>query len=140
MNDLAAALEDIRQKKLSVRAASAAHGVPKSIGKACEKYKLANPGIPLTKYTFARVFKDAWADCVKMSTFVNAFRQSGICPLNRHAINEAKLLPSLPFSSKPVSQSHPTGNPPQAEALDAIESEMRYSSQTWNADFVYHHK
>ena len=58
-----------------------------SWGKACEKYKLANPGIPLTKYTFARVFKDAWVDCVKMSTFVNAFRQSGICPLNRHAIN-----------------------------------------------------
>ena len=35
-----------------------------SWGKAREKYKLANPGIPLTKYTFTRVFKDAWVDCV----------------------------------------------------------------------------
>ena len=47
-------------------------------GKACEKYKVANPGIPLTKYTFAWVFKDAWMDGVKVTTLVNAFRHSGI--------------------------------------------------------------
>ena len=95
-----------------------------SWGKACEKYKLANPGIPLTKYTFASVFKDAWIDCVKISTFVNAFKQSGICPLNRHAINPTKLLPSLPFSDK-ASSALPKVNPPQAEALSSIEKVMK---------------
>ena len=75
-----------------------------------------NPGIPLTKYTFARDFKDVWVDCVKMSTFVSAFRQSGICPLNRHAIHETKLAPSLPFSSNAKS----SYQKPNSSALDAI--------------------
>jgi len=32
------------------------------------KYKIANPH----QVHFARVFKDAWVDCVKMPTFVSA--------------------------------------------------------------------
>ena len=70
------------------------------------------------------MFKDAWIDCVKISTFVNAFKQSGICPLNRHAINPTKLLPSLPFSDK-ASSALPKVNPPQAEALSSIEKVMK---------------
>ena len=88
------------------------------------RHKLTNPGIPLTKYTFARVFKDAWVNCVKLSTSVNAFKKSEICLLNTHTINETKLLPSLPFSDKAVC-SHPTVNPPQAEALSTIEKMMK---------------
>lgn len=31
--------------------------------------------------------------------FVNAFRESGICPLNPCVIDESKLAPSMPYSS-----------------------------------------
>ena len=72
----------------------------RSWGKACDTYRLENPGVPLSKYTFASVFKHAWIDSVKMSTFVNAFRESGICPLNPQAISHIKLSPSLAYSSE----------------------------------------
>ena len=38
-----------------------------------------------------------------MSTFVNAFRESGICPLNPQAISNIKLSPSLAYSSESCS-------------------------------------
>ena len=69
-------------------------------GKAFENYKFSNPGIPLTKYTFAAVFKSAWIDCVKKSTITNSFKESGICPFNPGVINHERLAPSLPMSSE----------------------------------------
>lgn len=52
-------------------------------GKACEDFRLKNPGTPVTKHVFAEVFNEAWVSCVKMSTIVNGFRKSGICPLDQ---------------------------------------------------------
>ena len=78
-----------------------------SWGKAFENYKFSNPGIPLTKYTFAAVFKSAWIDCVKKSTITNSFKESGICPFNPGVIHHERLAPSLPMSSEAsVLQSH----------------------------------
>ena len=42
------------------------------------------------KYYFARVFKKAWDDTIKLSTLMNSFKGAGICPLNRNAISEDK--------------------------------------------------
>lgn len=70
-----------------------------SWGKAFESYKFENPGMPLTKYTFAPVFKKAWLDCVKASTIVNSFKESGLCPLNPNAISSERLAPSQPLSA-----------------------------------------
>lgn len=36
---------------------------------------------------------------MRISLFVNAFRESGICPLNPCVIDESKLAPSMPHSS-----------------------------------------
>ena len=36
---------------------------------------------------------------MRISLFVNAFRESGICPLNPCVIDESKLAPSMPYSS-----------------------------------------
>jgi len=54
------------------------------------------------KEVFSEVFRNAWVSSVKMSLFVNAFRESGICPLNSGAIVESKLAPSAPYSSVPA--------------------------------------
>ena len=106
-----------------------------SWGKACEKYKMKHPSIPLTKYGFAKVFRDAWLDFVKMSTFVNAFKQAGICPLNRNIIDESKVMPSNHFFSQQSSgQCEPSSisvtssaesQSSQVEALKAMESVMK---------------
>ena len=59
-------------------------------------------GSYVTKEVFSEVFRNAWVSSVKMSLFVNAFRESGICPLNPGAIVESKLAPSAPYSSVPL--------------------------------------
>ena len=51
-------------------------------GRACEDFRLKNPGTPVTKRVFAEVFNEAWVSSVKVSTIVNGFRKSGICPLD----------------------------------------------------------
>ena len=68
---------------------------------------LIHPGSTVTKREFAEVFHEAWVSCVKVSTIVNGFRESGIYPLNPSAISTAKLKPSLPFSAcgRPLSVS-----------------------------------
>lgn len=62
--------------------------------KCVNRYIYESSGEVLNKYTFARVFKDAWLETVKPSTIINSFRRSGICPLNRAAITKDKTLPS----------------------------------------------
>ena len=44
----------------------------------------------------------AWLSTVRISLFVNAFRESGICPLNPCVIDESKLASSMPYSSSEV--------------------------------------
>ena len=58
----------------------------------------SNPGKVVTKYVFAEVFREAWISGIQMSTIINGFQESGICPLNPQAIPESKLAPSLPYS------------------------------------------
>ena len=52
-----------------------------------------NAGEAVNKFTFARVFKDAWRETLKAETIINSFKASGICPLNRSVISPKKILP-----------------------------------------------
>ena len=61
--------------------------------KAVAKYTLNNIGKSVTKYTFARVFKEAWLNTVKLSTIVNSFRCAGIWPVNPN-VCESKVSPA----------------------------------------------
>ena len=71
-------------------------------GKECNSYRAKTIGSNVSKETFSEVFKDAWLATVKTSLFVNAFRESGICPLNLSAIDESKFAPSMPHSSRAI--------------------------------------
>ena len=71
-------------------------------GKECNSYRAKTIGSNVSKETFSEVFRDAWLATVKTSLFVNAFRESGICPLNLSAIDESKLAPSMPYSSRAI--------------------------------------
>ena len=62
--------------------------------KYVSKYMCEKSGESVNKYTFASVFKEAWVESLKPATLINSFKRSGICPLNRDAISDKKLLPS----------------------------------------------
>ena len=96
-----------------------------SWSKACDRHKIQNPGVPVNKYSFAGVFHEAWTDCVKVSVFVNAFRQSSICPLNPQAIDKTKLGPSAPISTSAGLEELPSSKPTEVEALHKVESLMK---------------
>ena len=67
-------------------------------GKECNSYRAKSFGSNVTKEVFSEVFSDAWLSTVRISLFVNAFREPGICPLNPCVIDESKLASSMPLS------------------------------------------
>ena len=62
-------------------------------------------GKVVDKRSFSRVFHAAYQKVVKLSTLVNAFRASGIYPVDRHAIDSKKLAPSNVYTSEPFPHS-----------------------------------
>ena len=78
----------------------------------------------------ARVFYLANKNVVKLSTVVNAFRASGIYPVNQQAINPKKMGPSTAHSSEPASSSSDAscsikpGVGASKLALQALEEEL----------------
>ena len=101
--------------------------------KAVANYTANNFGKSETKQTFARVFKEAWQNTVKVSTIENSFHNSGIYPVDFSALRGTKLVPSTiyRFEQVPPSQSSPaqdlsTGQVgKQSEvALEALEKAM----------------
>ena len=59
---------------------------------ACDTFSLEHHGTPVSKDIFSTVFKKAWEASVNVSTIVNSFCSSGICPLNYDAIDHLSCL------------------------------------------------
>ena len=85
--------------------------------KACSGFRASHPGESVSRESFAKVFREAWIASVKMSVLVNAFRESGLCPLNSQAVDACKLAPSMPYSTKSESAQNGT--------LQSLESMMK---------------
>ena len=86
-------------------------------------YNSENPGAPVSKYCFARVFRIAYLKVVKPETIVNAFKHAGIYPPNRKAIDERKLYPSQVYHRKETEEAY---KPVAAKklALMSLEEEL----------------
>ncbi|CAG8622265.1 3393_t:CDS:1, partial [Paraglomus occultum] len=67
----------------------------KEYGKACEKYSNDNNGMIVTKRTFAKVFGPAFIKTYTPLAICNAYKATGIWPLNPNAISPERLDPSL---------------------------------------------
>ena len=67
--------------------------------KAVEEWEVEHLGEVLSKYEFAGVFRHAWEATVKVSTLVNSFKATGLCPLNRSAIPDDVLGPATVYQS-----------------------------------------
>ena len=99
--------------------------------KLCDEYRFSNPGKVVTKYVFAEVFREAWISAIRMSTIINGFRESGICPLNPQAIPESKLAPSLPYSPTETQPKNSEAN----RKLHDLEEMMKPSTALFNTRY-----
>ena len=54
-------------------------------------------GLQINKYNFANIYRQAWMEAVKPVTIINSFKRAGICPLDRGAVPEEKIMPGSNF-------------------------------------------
>ena len=97
---------------------------------AVAQYQL-DEGEVISKRSFAGVFHSAYKNVVRLSSIVNAYRATGIHPVNRHAINSKKLEPASVYSTEPSSSCNEASSSslkpgPGASklALKALEGEL----------------
>ena len=52
----------------------------------CQQFLAKNPGKVVTRFTFSKLFNEAWCSAMNMKNVVAGFRYTGIYPLNRSAL------------------------------------------------------
>jgi hypothetical protein len=62
-----------------------------------------NPNTDMTKKNFCSVFKQTWEEVMRPSILVDAFKKSGIFPLDRAKITDDMVKPSLVYSTSSAS-------------------------------------
>ena len=83
---------------------------------AVEEWEANHLGEVLNKYEFAGVFRKAWERTIKVSTLVNSFRGTGLCPLDRSAIKDCVIAPSTVHSkATPVNNGGTEGTDDEEE-------------------------
>ena len=86
------------------------------LASCCKKHQSKHPGLTVTKQSFSTVFKDAWIDTINLKTVINAFKVTGLCPLNPDAIDLKKIMPATVWkdsdtSDRPAVASHSADRP-----------------------------
>ena len=97
--------------------------IKKSWNKCVPRYVCDHSGEAVDKAKFARVFKGAWEDAIKISTIVNSFKTSGICPLNRRSVSAEKLSPSVVYKFREEQQKECEDVPVTSEDMVSVTSE-----------------
>ena len=78
----------------------------------CHRYIVNNTGCVVTKLQFSQLFSQAWFKAIHPETIINGFRKTGVCPVNKHAIeiveeaedsiSESQSMDILSTSSTPA--------------------------------------
>jgi hypothetical protein len=87
-------------------------GLKKEWYKVVRKNTKENPSTAINKQTFARHLRDAYMAFYKPATVASSFRASGIYPINRNAISNELLKPSLTFSGENATDHVENSSPP----------------------------
>ena len=66
--------------------------------KNVRRYSQQNPNTDITKKNFSSIFKKTWEDTMRPSILVDAFRKSGVYPLNRQQISYDHVRPSIVYA------------------------------------------
>ena len=70
--------------------------------KASEQYRNNNNGAIISKYSFAKVFGEAYQETYTSQAIINAFKHTGAWPINPNAISKERLAPSMPTQRSPI--------------------------------------
>ncbi len=66
---------------------------------ACHTYMQENPGRVVTKFTFSRLFAEAWYKATSPTNLISGFRKAGIYPFNPDKMEVLLPLPTTAASS-----------------------------------------
>lgn len=103
---------------------------------AVEAWEVSHMGEVLSKYEFAPVFRTAWENTIKLSTLVNSFRATGICPLNRKAISDKVLSPSQIFREERKTASEEEDDIDSEREENGADAEKKSDCEEDGADAV----
>ena len=105
----------------------------KSWYKEVRNFAQRNPNTDITKKNFCAVFKASWEEVMSPSILVNAFRKSGIYPLDRKQISNEQLVCTMPSSSEsappPVSTCYSRSSRGAVQAFEALEAALTTPSK-----------
>ncbi len=65
--------------------------------KNVRRYSQQNPNTDITKKNFSSIFKKTWEDVMRPSILIDAFRKSGVYPVNRQQISHDQVRPSVVY-------------------------------------------
>ena len=88
----------------------------------------SNPNPDINKKNFCSVFKTTWEDVMRSSLLVDAFRKSGVYPLDRAQITDAKVKPSLVYAA--TMQNTLASSSPSSSAENSTTETQFTSSQS----------
>src|SRR5260364_257479 len=80
----------------------------KAYSSECDKYHTNSSSKLVTKYTFAKIFGQAYIKAFTPTAICNSFRAMGIWPFNPDAISPSRLEPSMPTHRFDLQNLEPT--------------------------------
>jgi len=101
----------------------------------CYKYITDNPGKVVTRYSFSRLFHEAWVKAMTMNNIMSGFKVTGVFPVDRSAIHcthqpkilsEESKIAFLPLYSPAPSRSKSRSNQPNFSAAELELFQIRY--------------
>ena len=66
---------------------------------AVDDFRCSHFGQAVTKFVFARIFRKAWIDTIKVRTIVSGFAAAGIYPVDKSKASSDKTAPPKIFAS-----------------------------------------
>ena len=89
----------------------------------------SNPNPDINKKNFCSVFKTTWEDVMRPSLLVDAFRKSGVYPVDRAQITDAKVKPSLVYAAT-MQNTLASSSPPSNAENSTTETQSTSSQST----------
>ena len=78
--------------------------------KYCHDFRAKNPGRVVTRYDFCQIFSQAWFTAMSGYNIISSFKNTGVCPFDRHAFEVAATEKSKKYASfKPQNLAEKTG-------------------------------
>ena len=87
-------------------------------------YTQQNPNTDISKKNFCSIFKSTWEEVMRPSLLVDAFRKSGIFPLDRAQITRDQIKPSLVYNTSSPSTTSLSSPAAQSSTMTSFHTSL----------------